>query len=198
VTAPRSSDNRIVVVSGPSGSGKTTLVERLVANPPVRLVKAVSATTRPRREGEVHGESYFFLEPEEFERRRLADDFLEVAEVHGRGHWYGTLRTELERAWTNDAWSLLEIDVEGAVNVMRDYPSALTVFVRTPSDGEYERRLRGRATETEEVIQRRLETARRELALADRYKHVIVNDDLDRAVGELVNILTDWEAQHAG
>lgn len=189
------SDRGIVVISGPSGCGKTTIVERIVSDQPVPLVKAVSATTRPPRPGEVHGESYFFLEDAEFQKRREQGDFLEVAEVHGRGHWYGTLRSELDRAHEMHAWSLLEIDVQGALKIIEDYPDALSIFVRTPSEDEYERRLRGRGTESEEVIQRRLETARRELEQATRYDFVVVNDDLDRAVAETTRILTDREAR---
>ena len=174
---------------------KTTIVERLVNAPPIRLVKAVSATTRPQRVNEIDGQSYFFLQDEEFQRLLGAGEFLEHAEVHGRGHWYGTLKIEVERARTVGALSLLEIDVQGAVNVMDSFPAALSIFVRTPSDDEYERRLRGRGTESEEVIQKRLETARAELALADQYEHIVINDDLDRAVEEITHILLDWETQ---
>ncbi len=189
----------VVVISGPSGCGKTTIVERIVSEQPVPLVKAVSATTRPPRPGEVHGESYFFLDDDDFAARREAGEFLEYAEVHGRGHWYGTLRSELDRAREMGAWSLLEIDVQGALAVIDEFPDTLSIFVRTPSEDEYERRLRGRGTESDEVIAHRLETARRELEQADRYRYTVVNDDLERAVSETRNILKDREAgRHAG
>lgn len=185
---------RVVVLSGPSGSGKTTIVDRLVEEAPVTLVKAVSATTRPPRTGEVDGEDYYFLSAVEFERRRDAGEFLEFAEVHSSGYWYGTLRSEVERARRAGGWALLEIDVEGALNVMREYPDAVTVFLTTPSEAEYERRLRARGTETEQVIQRRLATARKELNMADRYRHRVVNDDLDRAVQQICDILSREQA----
>lgn len=186
---------QVVVLSGPSGSGKTTIVHRLLRESPVPLMMSVSATTRPRREGEVDGRDYYFLTPEEFQRRRRDNEFLECAEVHRSGYWYGTLRSELERARRRGAWALLEIDVEGALNVMRVYPDALTIFLTTPSEEEYERRLRQRGTESDEVIRRRLQTARNELQSAGSYKYRVVNDDLDRAVREICHIIAQREAE---
>lgn len=186
---------RIVVLSGPSGSGKSTIVQRLLRESPVKLSMSISATTRPRRDGEIDGRDYYFLAPEDFETRRNDGKFLECAEVHKSGYWYGTLRSELDRAEAEGAWALLEVDVEGALNVVRDYPGALTIFLTTPSVTEYEQRLRARGTESEEVLQRRLQTAQNELELADRYRHRIVNDDLDRAVGEICGIVAQTEAE---
>lgn len=123
---------------------------------------SISATTRPPRKNEVDGQHYHFLDPEDFEQRRQNDEFLECAEVHKTGYWYGTLRSELDRIRQAGAWALLEIDVEGALNIMKQYPEALTIFLQTPSVDEYENRLRARGTESEELIQRRLQTARRE------------------------------------
>jgi guanylate kinase len=184
-----SKQHRIVVLSGPSGSGKSTIVNRLVALAPVKLVKAVSATTRKPRAGEKEGEDYYFLSPAEFERKRLAGEFLEYAEVFGSGSWYGTLKGELERAEKAGGWALLEIDVEGARNVARAYPETVTIFLTAANDQDYEQRLRRRGTETEEALQRRLTIARKELAEADFYRHRVVNDDLDRAVHEIADIL---------
>ena len=180
----------IVVLSGPSGSGKTTIVSRLVQDSPVKLIKSISATTRAPREHEVDGEDYYFLSAEEFEARRAQNDFLEYAEVHRTGYWYGTLKSELERAKKSAGWCFLEIDVEGALNVMREYPEALTIFITIPSEEEFEQRLRDRGTEDEAVIQKRLETARRELEFVDRYQHQVINDQLDRAVNEIKEIFS--------
>ncbi|HUG94090.1 MAG TPA: guanylate kinase [Planctomycetaceae bacterium] len=180
---------RVVVLSGPSGSGKTTIVSRLLGDPRLPLVKSISATTRPRRAGEIDGRHYYFLSQEEFDRRRADGEFLECAEVHGAGSWYGTLKSEIDRARQLGGWAFLEIDVEGALNVMREYPDALTIFLTTPSDDEYERRLRSRGTESDDQIERRLATARRELTFIDRYRHSVVNDDLDRATREIGEIL---------
>ena len=190
---------QIVILSGPSGSGKTTIVERVMSNSPVKMIKAVSATTRPKREKEVEGESYYFLSPQEFLERQTNDEFIETAEVFGAGYWYGTLRSEIERAAQNNAWVFLEIDVKGALKVMEQYPDTLSFFLKTPSESEYEQRLRSRGTEAEDVIQRRLATARKELQSADKYRYQIVNDNLDRAVQEISNILVEWGKQiHAG
>lgn len=187
------------MLSGPAGAGKTTIVQRLLRESPVPLEMSVSATTRPMRTGEVHGRHYYFLTPDEFDRRRAAGEFLECAEVHRSGYWYGTLLSEIERIRGDGAWALLEVDVEGALNVVKAYPDALTIFLQTPSDELYERRLRDRGTESEEVIQRRLQTARRELQLAGSYRYRVVNDDLDRAVAEICAILESNRAQsHAG
>lgn len=186
---------KIVVLSGPSGSGKTSIVERLIKESPVKLLKSVSATTRPKRDGETHGDSYYFLTTEEFETKKAAGEFIETAEVYGAGHMYGTLKSEIARAASEGAWAFLEIDVEGALKVMEQYPDAISFFIKTASEDEFERRLRNRKTETEEVIRRRMKTAREELKFADQYRYQIVNDDLSRAVGEIADILSDWEAK---
>ncbi len=183
----------IVVLSGPSGSGKTTIVKRLVSAAPVQLVKSISATTRAARPNEVDGEDYYFLTDEEFRRRLAEDQFIEFAEVFSSGFLYGTLKSELDRAWSRNGWAFLEIDVEGAMKVVHQYPQAVTIFLRTPSPDEFERRLRRRGTESEEIIQKRLATAARELELASRYRYVVVNDQLDQAVSEICEILRSEE-----
>ncbi len=137
----------------------------------VRLVKSISATTRAPRRGEADGVDYHFLSKDEFERRALAGEFLECAEVHSNGNWYGTLKSEVRRAREQGGWALLEIDVQGAMSVVRDYPQAVTIFVTAPSFEEFERRLRDRGTESEQAIQTRLATARRELEQAAAYRH---------------------------
>ena len=180
---------QILVLSGPSGSGKTTIVERLVSESPVPLVKAISATTRPQRKGEVDGFAYYFLTKEEFERRRDQGEFLETAEVFGAGYWYGTLKSEIQRAKEANGWAFLEVDVQGAFKVTEVYPDALTIFLQPPSLEVCEQRLRSRATDSEETIQRRLRKVHQELALADRYCYQVVNDDLDRDVDEIKSII---------
>jgi guanylate kinase len=186
---------QVVVLSGPSGSGKSTIVNRLVAESPIRLVKMISATTRPIRSNETHGEDYYFLSDVEFQEKREAGGLVECEEVHSSGFWYGTLHEELLRAEAEKGWAFLEIDVKGALSVMEQYPNAITVFLKTPSEEVFENRLRARGTESEEVIQRRLRTAREELKSADRYRYQVCNDDLDRAVQEIIEILVSREAE---
>lgn len=194
MTLPQSS-SRVIVLSGPSGSGKSTIVQRILAESPVPLRLSVSATTRTPRPGEVHGEHYYFLTHDEFTQRRQAGEFLECAEVFRTGKWYGTLKSEVDTALQQGKWPLLEIDVEGAMNLMQLYPDAVTIFITLPSMDEYERRLRGRGTESEEVLQRRLQTARDELRMAGCYRFQVVNDELDRAVTEICQILAAQEAE---
>ncbi|MBN1910218.1 MAG: guanylate kinase [Pirellulales bacterium] len=189
---------RLVVVSGPSGAGKSTLVKRLFADAPVPLVGSVSATTRSPRPGEVDGVDYHFLSQEEFEKRRERGEFLECFQVFGRDDWYGTLASEVQAGLAAGKWVLLEIDVQGARAVRRRFPDAVTIFVHPGSLAELERRLRGRHTETEEAIQRRLRQAETELAAAEIYQYKVVNDDIDRAVREIRAILKETERrQHA-
>ena len=190
-------DFQILVLSGPSGSGKTTVVDRLIAESSVPLVKAISATTRPQRKGEVDGVAYYFLTTEEFVQRRDRGEFLETAEVFGAGYWYGTLKSEIQRARDAHGWAFLEIDVQGALKVMEIYPEALTIFLKPPSLEVCEQRLRSRATDSEETIQRRLRKVHEELALADRYCYQVVNDDLDRTVEELKSIIEKYRADDA-
>lgn len=188
-----SASQRVVVLSGPSGSGKTTIVNRLIAESPVKLLKSVSATTRKPRPQEVHGEDYYFLSDDEFRQKLDSNEFLEHAEVFSSGFLYGTLKSEVDRAWKANAWAFLEIDVEGALNVMQQYTDAVTIFLKTPSPEEFERRLRARGTEDEAVIRKRLATAAKEIQFSDRYRHIVVNDQLDRAVSELCEILKSEE-----
>ncbi len=177
---------RLVIISGPSGAGKGTLVDELVARVPgVRV--SVSATTRPPRPGEVDGREYHFIGPERFQRHIEAGDFLEWAEVHGNR--YGTLRSEVERHIADGDIVVLEIDPQGARQVKAVMPEAVLIFITAPSFEELERRIRMRGAETDEQVRTRLDTAKRELALADEYDFVIENDDVHRAAQELARIV---------
>lgn len=187
---PPAQTGRLVVISGPSGAGKSTVVRDLLSQCPLPLALSVSATTRQPRPGEVDGVNYFFLSPEEFDRRRAAGEFLECKEVFGRGDWYGTLQSQVASGLAAGKWVLLEIDVEGALAVLAQCPDVLTIFLHSGSLEELERRLRQRNTETEASIRRRLEVARRELSLADRYHHQVINRDVPQAVADICEILS--------
>lgn len=184
------SKGKLVIISGPSGAGKTTVVRRVFQQWPGPLVFSVSATTRPPRAGEVDGVDYHFLGQEEFQSRRKGGDFLECFQVFDGGHWYGTLLSEVTPRLEAGKWVVLEIDPQGALSVMRRDGEVVSIFLRPSSTEELERRLRGRGTEPEEVIRRRLEHAKHELALAPRYRYQVINDDLDQAVSEICDILT--------
>jgi len=183
---------RLIVISGPSGAGKTTLLRQLFERCP-SLSASISATTRPPRQGERNGVDYHFLSPEEFQRRRAAGDFLECFEVFGRDYWYGTLASEVAPSLEAGKSIVLEIDVQGAMAVLERYPQAITIFVRPSSMEELERRLRERGTESQEWQERRLAAARRELECAQRYQYQVVNDDVNRAVQEICDILRPRE-----
>ena len=174
---------RLFVVTGPSGAGKGTLIRKLVAERD-DLAVAVSATTRDRRPGEEDGRDYHFLSEDEFLRRVEAGDFLEHVE-YVSGHRYGTLRDEVGRILGSGRSVVLELETEGAKEVQRSAPDAVTVFVQAPSFAELERRLRDRATESAGEIGERLELARRQAEEAGDFDRVVTNDDLARAVAEL-------------
>jgi guanylate kinase len=188
----QSHPGRLVVISGPSGAGKSTVVRELLrpGSCPLPLVLSVSATTRKPRQDEVNGQNYFFLSHAEFARRKAAGEFLECKEVFGQGNWYGTLQSQVASGLAAGKWVILEIDVEGATDVMERHPDLLSIFIHSGSIDELERRLRLRNTETEDSIRRRLEVARRELAFKDRYRYEVINRDVPEAVREICEILS--------
>jgi guanylate kinase len=159
----------------------------LIGSCPVPLKWSVSATTRKPRKGEVEGEDYFFLTPEQFALRRAAGDFLECKEY--AGNWYGTLQSQVTAGLAEGKWVLLEIDVKGTFAVLERDPDALTIFVNAESFEELERRLRARNTESEEALARRLATARWEVAQKDRYRYEVINRDVRQAVRDVCEIL---------
>ncbi|MBI4870034.1 MAG: guanylate kinase [Candidatus Riflebacteria bacterium] len=176
----------IIVVSGPSGAGKSTLCDRYTQTERnAELV--ITATTREPRTTEADGVDYHFLDRPEFERRIRDEEFLQWAEVHG--NYYGSPLAEVHRLHSQGKDVILEIDVQGGLNVQRRFPSALLIYV-TPSDlQELFRRLRGRATETAEQIQRRIANARKELLQLPHYDYVLFNDNLDTALGRWGEII---------
>ena len=177
----------VLVVTGPSGAGKGTLIRRLVERVP-GIEVTVSATTRERRRGEEDGREYRFLTDDDFLARVAHGEFLEHVD-YVSGHRYGTLRSELERIAANGRVPLLELETNGALRVKQEVAGALTIFVSARVE-ELERRLRARATESAGEIGERIELARKQLEQAGEFDYVIENDDLERAVDELVRLVT--------
>ncbi|MDJ0926345.1 MAG: guanylate kinase [Gammaproteobacteria bacterium] len=177
---------KLFVISAPSGAGKTTLVKRLVDLQP-DLKFSISYTTRAARDREVSGHDYFFVSPGEFARMREAGEFLEYANVFGNE--YGTSREQVRQMLNAGQDVLLEIDWQGAQQVRENLPECRSVFILPPSVPELERRLRGRSTDSEEVIARRLSEALGDISHWDEFDYVIVNDDLNQAVAALQDIL---------
>lgn len=177
----------LFVFSGPSGVGKGTLNARLFAEFGDQIAFSVSATTRAPREGEIDGKHYFFISRQEFENRIANNDFLEYAQF--AGNCYGTPKSYVLSLLEQGKNVLLEIEVQGAMQVMARMPECVSIFVLPPSFEELERRLRGRGTESEEKVRARLETARGEIAYAPRYQYQIVNgEDVDAAYEQLRGI----------
>jgi guanylate kinase len=177
---------RVFVITGPSGVGKGTLIRALRERVP-EVELSVSATTRGPRPGEREGSDYHFLSGEDFDRRVGEGEFLEWATYSGNR--YGTLRSEVERRARGGAPVVLEIEVQGARQVRETMPEAVRIFIEPPSPGELRKRLLGRGTDAPEVIERRLEEARKELRAKDEFGHRVVNDDVDRAANELAGIV---------
>jgi guanylate kinase len=177
---------RLTVLTGPSGVGKGTLVKLLLERHP-QIWLSVSATTRAPRQGEQEGRSYFFLSREGFEQRVAEDGLLEWAEF--AGNLYGTPRQPVEERLAAGRPVLLEIELEGARQVRRSFPSGFQVFLEPPSFEELERRIRGRGTDSEEAIQKRLERARIELAAAPEFDARLVNGELETALTELERLM---------
>ena len=171
----------LMAVSGPSGVGKGTIVKTLI-NRREDVVESVSCTTRPPREGEIHGKHYFFISKEEFQRRIQEDDFLEYDEHFG--NYYGTPKSFVAETLKSKS-VILEIDVVGALNAKKVFPECLLVMVVPPSVEELKRRLRGRGTEDDDKIENRLARLEFELSQKDKYDYCIVNDDLETAIAEM-------------
>jgi guanylate kinase len=176
----------VLVVTGPSGAGKGTLIRELVERVP-GIEVTVSATTRQQRRGEENGREYWFLSEDDFLARVARGEFLEDVE-YVSGRRYGTLRSELERIAAKGRVPLLELETVGALRVKGEVPRAVTIFISARVE-ELERRLRERATESTGEIGERIELARKQLEQADEFDHVIENDDLERAVGELTTLV---------
>jgi guanylate kinase len=176
----------VLIVSGPSGSGKSTLVEKILELPGTML--SISCTTRQPRKTEGDGRWYNFVTESEFQQMVARGDFLEYAQVFGK-NWYGTPRKSIDEALAQKKDLVLEIDVQGALQVKHKLPGAVAVFVLPPSRAELENRIRARGQDSEDEIARRLKRARQEVITYPKYDFVVINDDLERAGAEVQAIV---------
>lgn len=185
-------EGRIIILSAPSGTGKSTIIRRLMDSPELRLEFSVSATSRAPRGTECHGKEYYFLTPEEFDSRIRKGDFVEWEEVYS-GTKYGTLREEVERVLRAGRNLIMDIDVKGALNVKKEFGNrALALFIMPPSLPELEERLRGRNTDDEESLKKRIEKAEYEMSFSPSFDCRVVNDNLDEAVGEVRQLILNY------
>ena len=184
---------KMLIVSAPSGSGKSTIVNWLMQeHPELKLYFSISCTSRAPRGTEQNGVEYFFLTEEEFREKIANDEFLEYEEVYA-GRFYGTLKQQVERQLEEGQNVVFDVDVKGGVNIKKYYGDrALSLFIQPPSVEELRRRLEGRGTDTPEAIENRLAKAEYELTFAPQFDHVVINDDLETAEQEALQLLQDF------
>ncbi|OGQ22609.1 MAG: guanylate kinase [Deltaproteobacteria bacterium RIFCSPLOWO2_02_FULL_44_10] len=180
---------RLIVISAPSGTGKSTVVRKLCERMP-ELEHSISSTTRSKRPGEVQGVHYDFISDAEFQKRKNAGYFLECAQVHGAS--YGTPKNEIEKMLAQGKNILMDIDVQGGMQVKKNVPDAIMIFLLPPNMNVLEERLRRRGTDREEDVKTRLENANEELSYQDRYEHCFVNDDLEKTLSALQMVLKKY------
>lgn len=179
---------KLFVVSGPSGAGKSTITREIVKIVP-NLYLSISATTRKMRAGERNEVDYHFLTIEEFKKNIEINNFVEHAEVHG--NFYGTLKSEVDKRLMAGKNVLLEIDVQGGEQVKSKFPNAVLIFVAAPTDKELERRLRGRGTDSEEVIAKRLANSLKEMEYQNKYDYLLINDTIEKSLTDLAGIINN-------
>lgn len=183
---------KLIIFSAPSGSGKSTLVNYLMQQPDLDFAFSISCTSRAPRGTEQHGVEYYFLSPEDFRQRIANDEFLEYEEVY-TDKFYGTLKAEVERLSEAGHVVLFDVDVKGGVNIKKFYGErALSIFVQPPSIEDLSLRLHRRGTDSEEVIQQRLDKAAYELTFASQFDRIIVNDDLETAEAEVLATVREF------
>ena len=176
--------NKLIIIAAPSGAGKTSVTKHLLKTFPAQLVFSISCATRPPRNHEKHGVDYYFISADEFKRRIDSKEFAEWEMVY-EGKYYGTLKRELDRIWQQNKVPLLDVDVQGGLNIQQQYPrQSLSLFIEPPSIEELEKRLKARGSETQESLKARIEKASSEVTYQDRFDHVIMNDVLERACKE--------------
>ena len=186
-------NRKAIIVSAPSGAGKTTIVQRLLQALPY-LDFSISACSRPKRDTELHGKDYYFLDIEDFRQRIARDEFVEWQEVYP-GNFYGTLKSELDRIWSCGKIPVFDVDVQGGLNLKKYFGDrALSIFIQPPSLEAMFKRLQNRGTETEESLKKRTGKAAFEMTFRDKFDRIIVNDDLEPAFDQTLGAVTGFLA----
>jgi guanylate kinase len=185
---------KLIIFSAPSGSGKTTIVRHLLKKFPSLLAFSVSASTREKRDHEIDGKDYYFLEKKDFRERIARNEFAEWEEVYA-GNYYGTFKTEIERLWLEGKHVLFDVDVKGGLKLKEIYrEKALAIFVKVSTEEEIIRRLSERGTETEKSLETRLGKVRYELSFEDKFDITLVNDDLEETLAKAEQIVMEFVA----
>jgi len=184
-------EGKLFIFSAPSGSGKTTIVRSLLEKQ-LDLEFSISATSRPKRKNEIHEKDYYFLSVEDFKTKISNNEFLEWEEVY-KDRFYGTLRSEVERIWSEGKHVIFDVDVVGGLNIKKSYPEkALSIFVMPPSIGELENRLKTRSTDSHEDIKTRVDKASKELTYANDFDLIIINNKLEKAILDAENSVRNF------
>lgn len=187
--------HKLIIIAAPSGAGKTSITRYLLGKFPDQLAFSISAATRQPRGQEKHGRDYYFISADEFREKIKADAFIEWEMVY-EGKYYGTLKDEIHKIWSEGKTPVLDIDIKGAINVQKQYPNqSISLFIEPPSVAELRRRLELRGTETPESINARVEKATYELSFKDHFDHIIVNDVLEKACEEAGGIVAGFLSQ---
>lgn len=184
--------DKLIVFSAPSGSGKTTIVHSLLNQKALNLDFSISVTSREKRKNEIDGKDYHFISSKDFKKHIDQDDFIEWEEVY-ENNFYGTLKTEVKRIWSNKNHAIFDIDVVGGLRIKKKFPDqTLAVFVKPPSIEVMENRLRNRKTDSEQKIKERVKKAERELNFANDFDYILINDDLETAKKEAFELVKNF------
>jgi guanylate kinase len=184
--------NKLIIIAAPSGAGKTSVTRHLLKELPDHLAFSISAATRKPRNNEKHNVDYYFISVDEFRQKIDRNEFVEWEMVY-EGKYYGTLKSELQRIWQQQKTPLLDVDVQGGINVQEQFPrTSLSLFIEPPSIEELRRRLEARGTETPESLQARIDKASYEISFKDAFDRVIMNDKLENACAEAERVVREF------